>query len=141
MKTILLRFILAVGALVAFTGILVAQAAGALPEAGTLVTPLPKSTAEYWMLGIAALTPLIVGGIYKLAPKLPKLVLPASTPIVGILLGLGVNALASANLGWIDMAQAGALAVFVREVWTNAVTKQLASAAGSPPANSPALGG
>lgn len=92
-----------------------------------LPADLPRSVSQFWDYGIALVTPLIVMGVYKLVPKIPKWVLPTITPFVGIGLGLGVNALTSADLGWVDMAKAGALAVFVREVINQAVTKQLAS--------------
>lgn len=86
---------------------------------------LSKTLSQYWDLAIAAVTPLLVTGIYKLVPKIPKWVLPTITPLLGIGLGLAVNALTTANLGWVDMARAGALAVFIREVFNQAVTKQL----------------
>ena len=60
-------------------------------------------------------------------PKLPKLVLPSITPLVGIGVGLALNKFAGADLGWYDMGKAGALAVFVREVINQAITKRLAS--------------
>lgn len=90
-----------------------------------VTAPLPQTVSQYWDLIIAAVTPLIVTGVWKLMPKIPKWVLPVSTPVIGILLGLAMNKLASANLGWVDMAKAGALAVFVREVINQAVTQQL----------------
>lgn len=88
---------------------------------------LPKTLSQYWDLAIAAVTPLLVTGISKVVPKLPKWVLPTVTPVIGIGLGLLINWLASANLGWVDMAKAGALAVFVREVINQAITKRLAT--------------
>jgi len=88
---------------------------------------LPKSVSQYWDLAIAGLTPLLVTGVYKLVPKIPKWVLPVSTPFIGILLGLAVNALTTANLSWVDMGKAGALAVFIREVINQAITKQMAA--------------
>lgn len=106
-------------ALFAFTFMAVAQVVTNVPPVGGL-EPLPKSMAEFWTLGIAAVTPLIVAGIYKLIPKVPKLLLPVATPFIGIGLGLLVNWLGAKNYGWIDMAQAGALAVFVREVFNQA---------------------
>lgn len=87
--------------------------------------PLPQTVSQYWDLVIAAVTPLIVTGVWKLVPKIPKWVLPVSTPVIGILLGLALDKLTSANLGWVDMAKAGALAVFIREVVNQAITKQL----------------
>lgn len=92
-----------------------------------LPADLPKSVSQFWDYGIALVTPLIVTGVYKLVPKIPKWVLPTITPFVGIGLGLGLNALTTADLGWVDMAKAGALAVFVREVINQAVTKNIAS--------------
>ena len=96
--------------------------------------PLPQTVSQYWDLIIAAVTPLIVTGVWKLVPKIPKWVLPVSTPVIGIALGLAMNKLASANLGWVDMAKAGALAVFVREVINQAVTQQL-----QPPTPAPSI--
>jgi hypothetical protein len=101
----------------------------------TLPADLPKTVGQYWDLGIAILTPLIVTGVYKLVPKVPKWVLPAITPLIGIGLGLLVNWLTTANLGWVDMAKAGALAVFIREVINQAITKQMTTpVAPTPPA-------
>jgi MFS superfamily sulfate permease-like transporter len=99
-----------------------------------VTAPLPQTVSQYWDLIIAAVTPLIVTGVWKLMPKIPKWVLPVSTPVIGILLGLAMNKLASANLGWVDMAKAGALAVFVREVINQAVTQQL-----QPPTPAPSI--
>ena len=99
-----------------------------------VTAPLPQTVSQYWDLIIAAVTPLIVTGVWKLVPKIPKWVLPVSTPVIGIALGLAMNKLASANLGWVDMAKAGALAVFVREVINQAVTQQL-----QPPTPAPSI--
>lgn len=93
----------------------------------TTPEPLPQTVSQYWDLGISIVTPLIVTGVYKIVPKIPKWVLPSITPLVGIGLGLAVNRLTDANLGWIDMAKAGALAVFIREVINQAITKQMAA--------------
>jgi hypothetical protein len=113
------RILIAVSALFAGTVAVIAQATNSVvPVAGT---DLPTTKAALWTAGITVVTPLIVAGISKLIPKLPKLVLPSITPLIGIGLGLGLNALQAANLSWIDMAQAGALAVFVREVFNQAV--------------------
>ncbi len=84
---------------------------------------LPKTLGDYWDLVIAGVTPLIVSFVHYLVPKIPKLALPLMTPFVGIGLGLLLNRLTDANLGWVDMAKAGALAVFIYEVVTRSVTK------------------
>lgn len=102
----------------------------------TTPAPLPNSVSTYWELAIAGISPLIVTGVWKVVPKIPVVVLPLLTPLIGIGLGLLVNKLSSAQLGWVDMAQAGALAVFVREVVNKAATKGL-SAAAAPPAAKP----
>jgi hypothetical protein len=96
----------------AFTFMAIAQTVTNAPPGAE---PLPKSMFEFWTLGIAAVTPLIVAGIRKFIPKVPKLLLPVSTPFVGIGLGLLVNWVANQHLTWVGMAQAGALAVFIRE--------------------------
>jgi len=92
---------------------------------------LPSSTSDFWTYAIAVVVPLIVGGINNLVPKLPKFVLPISTPFVGIALGALLKALGLADMGWVDMAQAGGLAVLVRESWNQIVTKQIAKDSGS----------
>lgn len=81
----------------------------------------------YWDLAIALVSPLVVTGVAWAVPRIPKVLLPAMTPLVGIVVGLGLNAVAGAELSWLDMGKAGALAVFVREVFNQAVTKQLSS--------------
>lgn len=89
-------------------------------------TDLPQTTAQYWVLGISAVSALIVTGIKKLVTAVPKWVLPTITPLVGIGLGLAMNKLTSLELTWFDAAQAGALAVFIRETFNQTVTKRLA---------------
>ena len=101
---------------------------------GTLPVELPKTLSQYWDLAIAAVSPLIVTGLWKLMPKIPSAVVPLMAPVVGIGLGLLLNWLAKANLGWVDMAKAGALAVFVREVTNQVITKRLAAPPATPPA-------
>lgn len=128
---------LGTAALLGYALMAIAQTTNELAGTGGSAGPLPTTAAGYWAMGIAVVTPLIVTGIYKLVPRIPKILLPCSTPVIGILLGFGVNWLAQQNLGWVDMAQAGALAVFLREVFTNAVTKQVSRSevpASPPPA-------
>lgn len=103
--------------------LLLAQDAGVPPE----TTELPGTTSQFWVYGISVVTPFIVRGVNVLIPKVPKWVLPSITPFIGMLLGLGLNKLTSLELTWVDAAQAGAMAVFVREVFNQAVTKQLAA--------------
>ena len=86
---------------------------------------VPRTTSEIWDAAIACVSPIIVLLVNKAVPKMPKWVLPSITPFVGIGLGLILNWLAKTNLTWVDMAKAGMLAVFVREVWNQAITKGL----------------
>lgn len=89
--------------------------------AGEPLPPLPDTTGEMWKFAIMGLTPLIVTGIKIILPKLPKLLLPVSTPFIGIVLGLALKYLGLANLGWVDMGQAGVVAVFIYETWSQGV--------------------
>ena len=89
-------------------------------------TGIPTDLVGYWDLAIAAISPLIVTFVAWVAPRIPKVLLPSMTPLVGIAVGLALNKLAGANLSWYDMGKAGALAVFVREVVNQAITKRLA---------------
>jgi hypothetical protein len=79
-----------------------------------------------WDLAISIVTPVIVTSIAKYIPKLPKWALPVSTPLIGMVLGIVLDKLGAASLSWFDTAKAGALAVFIRESWNQAVTKQMA---------------
>jgi len=58
-------------------------------------------------------------------PKIPRAMLPVMTPVVGMGVGWLVNWLGGQNLGWVEMAKAGALAVFFREVVNQWVTKRM----------------
>lgn len=98
--------------------------------------PLPTNVSGYWELAIAGITPMLVTGLRWVAPKIPTMVLPLVTPFVGIGLGFAMNALGNAHLGWVDMAKAGALAVFVREAVNQVITKRIAADAAVPPATS-----
>lgn len=90
---------------------------------------LPHDLPSFWKYGVAAVTPVLVWAIHSIVPKIPTVLLPSITPAIGLGLGYAINALAGANLGWVDMAEAGALAVFVREVVNQAITKRLEAAA------------
>jgi hypothetical protein len=87
---------------------------------------LPKDTGAFWDLGIAAVTPVIVWIVSLIMPKIPKVILPSITPVVGIGLGLILNKVAGLDLGWVEMGKAGALAVFIREVVNQGITKRMA---------------
>lgn len=91
------------------------------------LTPLPADTGSYWEYGIAAITPLLVWLFARFGPSVPVLVLPMLAPVVAIGLGLILNQLSSANLAWVDMAKAGTLAVFIRELTNQLVTKRMNS--------------
>jgi len=74
------------------------------------------SLAQLWFFGVAAVTPLIIAGVKYVAPKIPAVLLPCASPLIGILLGIGLNALGAANLSWVDMGIAGGLGVTIREI-------------------------
>lgn len=107
-------------ALFAFVLCGLAQPTNTVPDVSG--APLPASTFEFWTYGIAIIVPLLVGGMKKLVPKIPTWVLPVSTPFVGLLLGFILKWVGWANLSWVDMAQAGGLAVLIRESWNQIVT-------------------
>lgn len=114
-ETLLQRFVFA--ALMLATVSLIAQvAAPAVPPLAGIGT----DQNTIWVLAISFVTPLIVTGIKNLAPKVPGWALPASTPLIGIVLGLVLQYFGKANLSWFDMAKAGALAVMIRETWDQA---------------------
>lgn len=85
---------------------------------------LPTSKEDMWKWGIGIITPVIIWAFSKI-PNIPRPLLPVLTPFVGLLLGVVLKYLASLHLNWMDMAQAGALGVFIRETVNQLVTKQL----------------
>lgn len=76
-----------------------------------------------WGYAVAVLSPLVVLGLRRLSAqrRIPKVIWPLITPAVGLLIGLALNAAAKAGLSAEEMAKAGALAVFVREVINQAL--------------------
>ena len=124
---IIKRSLLAVYALSAFTCVAIAQITNAVPTVAG--SALPQTKSEFWFWAISLVTPLIVAGVKKAVPSIPKLLIPITTPVLGMLLGMLLNWLQKANLGWVDMAQAGALAVFVREIVDQATRTPVVQAA------------
>lgn len=86
---------------------------------------LPTSLSGYWDLVIAALAPIIVTFVSKYVPKLPKNLLPVVAPVAGVVSAHVLSLLTNMHLSWFDAAKAGALAVFVREVINQNVSKYL----------------
>lgn len=122
MKT-LIRRLLAVFALFFLLAVFVLPVmAQAMPTDPGVI---PQSAAQFWDLAIAAVAPVIIWGISKAVPNVPKVLLPCLTPLVGMGLGYALNQLAGTHMGWYDAAKAGALAVFVREAVNQAVTKRV----------------
>lgn len=99
------------------------------------------SSLDAWDLIISSITPVIIWLVAKYVPMVPKMFLPALTPVVGILLGMLLNWLAGLNMSWLEMGKAGALAVFVRETVNQSVkayiAKQAAEAAAAEPKSDP----
>jgi hypothetical protein len=91
------------------------------------------SSADLWNTAISLVSPVVIWLLNKLAPKIPKPLLPTLTPVVGVGLGVLVNWLAGEHFTWFQAAKAGALAVFVREVVNQWVTKQMGQGQDTPP--------
>jgi hypothetical protein len=96
-----------------------------VPSSPTSLTDFPTSTDALWSYAISFISPFIVWLMAKFVPKIPTAFLPAVTPLVGLGLGFALNKLGGAHLSWIDMAKAGALAVFIRETTNQWVTKSI----------------
>lgn len=129
MKTKYLIFFVLFAFALPFALPLVAQVTNTAPVLGT--DPLPETKETLWTLVIAIITPVIIWLATKLPGNIPKPLLPVLTPFVGFVIGLILNWLASANLSWVDMAQAGALGSFVREVVNQNITKRILGEAAS----------
>lgn len=93
------------------------------PPAGAVTTPVVA--LDIWDIGIGVIAPILIWGLTKIAPKIPKPLLPTITPLVGVGLGYLVNWLAGQNMGWFEAAKAGSMAVFFREVVNQWVTKRM----------------
>lgn len=100
-------------------------AAFAMAQNAPPSTALPTTTSQFWEFAIAGITPLVVTFVGWLVPRIPAILLPVSTPFIGMLLGAGMNWLGHANLGWVDMGQAGLLAVGIHQIFTRAVTNPM----------------
>ena len=101
------------------------------PPAGTTGTAV---SVDIWDIGIGIVAPILIFGLTKIAPKIPKPLLPTITPLVGVGLGFLVNWLAGQNLSWFEAAKAGTMAVFFRELVNQWVTKKMAEPDPAPPA-------
>lgn len=102
----------------------IAQTTNALAPFNPVVGSFPDSKTEFWKWAISITTPLVIWLFGKI-PQLPRPVLPFLTPFVGIALGFGLQKLGQLNMGWVDMGQAGMVAVAIREGFNQAITKQL----------------
>lgn len=107
-----------------YAAVIFAQTTNTPPVGGDI----PRDAGSLWDLAIGAVSPIIVWLVRLVVPKIPAVLLPTITPLIGIGLGLLLNQVAGANLGWMDMAKAGALAVFVREVVNQGITKRMSDA-------------
>lgn len=88
----------------------------------------PERATEIAKLGITALTPLVAWLVKEVAPKLPKGVIPAATPIIGILFGIVMERMGIQDLSLANTAAAGGLGVMVREVYDQFYGKKAAAA-------------
>lgn len=83
---------------------------------GDPATPPPADLLGWVNLIIVALTPIVIAGIKKLAPRIPTMLLPFIAPLIG----LALNYIASFATGHaanpIVGAVAGALGVWLREL-------------------------
>lgn len=90
-----------------------------------IIDPALQTNAQLWAYAVAFVTPLVIQAVRWLVPKVPTWALPSMAPLVGLLVGLGTNAVVGLNLGWVDCAALGTLGVGIREIVNQTVTKQL----------------
>lgn len=65
---------------------------------------------------LAVLSPIVTAQVKRVAPKVPKVLVPLTSVAVGTAAAVGLDALAGTNLGPQTGAIAGAVGVAVREV-------------------------
>lgn len=116
------KILLLVTVFFGFVGVLFAQATNDPPAGGTG----PVDSATLWNYVVAIVSPIIIWGVNKIVPKIPKLLLPLASPFVGLAVGLLLNKIADAGLSAQASMVFGGLAVFLREV-----TNQALKAAGA----------
>jgi len=95
-----------------------------------IIDPAPQTKAQLWAYAVAFITPLIIQAVRWLVPKVPTWALPSMAPLVGLLVGLGTNALVGLHLSWVDCAALGTLGVGIREIVNQTVTKRIAPTPG-----------
>ena len=108
------KILLIVTVFFAFVGILFAQATEP-PPGGTV------DSVTLWNYVVAIVSPIIIWGVNKLVPRIPKLLLPLASPFVGLLVGIALNKIAGADLSAQASMVFGGLAVLVREVSNQAL--------------------
>lgn len=96
---------------------------GLAQDGGT--APAPTTPISLPHLLISVITPVVVWGISKVVPVIPRSWLPLLAPLVGALVQHLVDYVTGLNLTWLDGATAGGLGVFVREVVNQQVTKRI----------------
>jgi len=76
-----------------------------------------------------AVTPITIsdteleGNLKNVYTDIRNELLPISTPFVGLVLGAILKWLGASHMTWIDMAEAGAMAVMIRESWNQIVNQ------------------
>lgn len=122
------KFLLGIVACLAWAGLALVQAASGPSTNYVYLLPLmtsaspPPMSFAYWILGIAIATAVVASVIARQSPKLPKLAYLISYPIIGFLLGLVANKMGDQHFHWFITGIAGALGVFVAEVYHYVVT-------------------
>lgn len=90
-----------------------------------IIDPALQTKAQLWAYAVAFITPLIIAAVKWATPKIPTWALPSMAPLVGLLVGLGTNALVGLHLSWVDCAALGTLGVGIREIVNQNVTKRI----------------
>ena len=117
-----------------------AEATNTTNAAGGIVSPVipaPADMGVFWNALITAIVPIIVAGLKKLMPDIPKLLIP----ILAVILGIGSNWLMAksgilADSSWALGALCGAAGIGLREIavqTTGAVQRSLARGDEPPP--------
>lgn len=94
---------------------------GATPETNRIAVIQSNEQFHTWALGCG--TTFCVYMLGRI-PWMPRPALPLMAPLIGYILGSSAAYIGGLSCPWTNFIEAGALAVFIRETWTNLVTKR-----------------
>lgn len=79
------------------------------PAIDPVTAPLPNTLVEYWQYAIPVVTPLVIAVLKKIGPKIPRRAMPLISPVLGIVLGIGMQLIMRQHFSWMSATLSGLL--------------------------------